>query len=47
METVASIIVDCEDSECWIAYGPPDESTYYRYSIADLAAGRVNATSIS
>jgi isopenicillin-N N-acyltransferase like protein len=36
LQTVASLIVDCDDRECWIAMGPPDGAEYTRYEFEDL-----------
>lgn len=36
LQTVASIIVDCNERTCWIAYGPPDQSEYRRYELAEF-----------
>jgi isopenicillin-N N-acyltransferase-like protein len=37
LQTIASIVVDCGDRECWIAFGPPDEGGYERYTLDALA----------
>jgi hypothetical protein len=34
LQTIASIVVDCSDRERRIAFGPPDESGYERYTFA-------------
>jgi isopenicillin-N N-acyltransferase like protein len=36
LQTVASLIVDCNDRACWIAAGPPDVGEYTRYDLDDL-----------
>jgi isopenicillin-N N-acyltransferase-like protein len=43
LQTVASLIVDCEDRECWIAAGPPDGTDYTHYEMADLFAASSGA----
>jgi isopenicillin-N N-acyltransferase like protein len=39
LQTIASIIVDCNDQECWIAFGPPDQGGYEHYSLGSLRQG--------
>jgi isopenicillin-N N-acyltransferase-like protein len=36
LQTIASLIVDCDDRECWIAAGPPDQGEYRHYELAQL-----------
>jgi isopenicillin-N N-acyltransferase-like protein len=41
LETIASIIIDCTDRQCWIAVGPPDRTAYAEYAIADFELAHV------
>lgn len=43
LQTVASIIVDCDDRVCWITNGPPDENEYKRYELQEFFAGASTA----
>jgi isopenicillin-N N-acyltransferase like protein len=36
LQTIASILVDCDDRECWIAFGPPDEAPYEHFTLDAL-----------
>lgn len=37
LRTIASIVVDCNDRACWIAFGPPDDAEYARYILAAMS----------
>jgi isopenicillin-N N-acyltransferase like protein len=41
LETIASIIIDCDARESWIALGRPDRSVYAHYTLATLLRGEV------
>jgi isopenicillin-N N-acyltransferase-like protein len=44
LQTIASIIVDCDDRECWIAVGPPDAAQYEHFTLdALVGTGDVEA----
>jgi isopenicillin-N N-acyltransferase-like protein len=44
IETVASIITDCDERVCWISRGAPTASRYRRISLDDLIAGDLRAS---
>jgi isopenicillin-N N-acyltransferase like protein len=39
LQTVASIVIDCVDQECWIAAGPPDQEPFCHYSLGGSPPG--------
>jgi hypothetical protein len=41
LQTIASIVVDCDDREGWVALGPPDGADYERYTLEALVRGEV------
>ncbi len=47
LQTIASIIVDCNDRECWIAFGPPDEAGYEHHTLDALAGRRAPQTDVA